>query len=186
MAKLVKGQVLGRQIGGPKSLVCELRHLQSCGLFHGEVLEVNHGELVNSGESLFIVVDFLTIIFFSSHWARNVHIKNCNTRFSFKYYIKIFMSDTYQNTLMIRIMHGKYYVIMQKCSFYSINDRVHNKLIPNIKCLSWNNKKYVGAQYPLRIGKSKCDMFFLLPKWLCHMFVCVSPIFVILSHHDRL
>ena len=67
MAKLVKGQVLGRQIGGPKSLVCELRHLQSCGLFHGEVLEVNHGELVNSGESWFIVVDFLTIIFFSSH-----------------------------------------------------------------------------------------------------------------------
>ena len=46
------------------------------------------------------------------------------------------MSDTYQNTLMIRIMHGKYYVIMQKFSFYSINDRVHNKLIPNIKCLS--------------------------------------------------
>jgi hypothetical protein len=34
---------LGRQIGGPKSLVCELRHLQSCGLFHGELLEVNHG-----------------------------------------------------------------------------------------------------------------------------------------------
>ena len=43
MAKLAKGQVLGRQIGGPKSLVCELRHLQSCGLFHGELLEVNHG-----------------------------------------------------------------------------------------------------------------------------------------------
>lgn len=128
------------------------------------------------GESWFIVVDFLTIILFSSHWARNVHIKNCNTRF--KYYIKIFMSDTYQNTLMIRIMHGKYYVIMQKCSFYSINEKVHYKLIPNIQCLSWNNKKYVGAQYPLRIGK--CDMFFLLPKWshmiMSHVCVCFPQI----------